>query len=75
MKPVYVRVEGHSGWYKDLNSGTVINTNEQEIAVARKTRENSKVKQQEKDKMEKDVASLRSEIEELKEIIKGMVGK
>jgi hypothetical protein len=75
MSSRYIKVEGHSGWYKDIETGTIINTNEQEISIARATRENYLKRKNVQDKLENDVSSLRSEISELKKLIQGMIGK
>jgi len=71
----YVKVSGMSGWYKNPQTGTVINTNEREIQTARKCKSASIQDREDKNKMQNEVASLKTEIEELKELIKGMVGK
>jgi cbb3-type cytochrome oxidase cytochrome c subunit len=69
----YIKVSGMSGWYKHIETGVVINTNEQEIQIAR-TRKRS-VAQEKKDKnnMQNEVSSMKTEIEELKALIQTLV--
>tara|TARA_B110000858_G_scaffold114795_1_gene131208 strand:+ start:23452 stop:23679 length:228 start_codon:yes stop_codon:yes gene_type:complete len=71
----YVKVSGMSGWYKNIQTGTVINTNEQEIQTARIRKHVSVKEKEDKNKMQDEVSTLKTEIEELKALIKGIAGK
>lgn len=61
--------------YKDVHNGTVINTNEEEIRLARESKRLRKEERLKKDAMENDIAELKKEFSELKELIKSMVEK
>ena len=69
------KVEGSSGLYKNLDTGVIINTNEEEIRLARKRKALRTEEENKKQEMQDEVASLRNEISELKGLIKELVGK
>lgn len=71
----FKKVEGSSSLYKNLATGTVINTNEEEIRLARRRKTILIEQKENKLKLESEVASLKDEISELKDLIKGLVGK
>ena len=71
----YLKVDGSSGLYKNPETGTVINTNEEEILLARKRKENRILEEARKESIEAEVSNLKSEITELKELIKELVGR
>ena len=71
----YKKVEGSSSLYKNLATGTVINTNEDEIRLARKRKQLMKEKHEKYKDMEREVSGMRGELIELKELIKEFVGK
>lgn len=75
MEGEYKKVEGSSSLYKNLATGTVINTNEEEIRLARKRKQLRLEKEEKQKEMTSQVESLKSEISELKEIINKLVGK
>lgn len=70
MQRNLVKVQGMYGWYKDLETGTVINTNTEEILIAKKRKQNSVIKQNEKNQMVDQISSMQDEMKELKELIK-----
>lgn len=75
MEKVLIKVDGLPNMYKDVHNGTVINTNEEEIRLARerkRLRKEESIKQQ---AMEDDIAELKKDFSELKELIKAMVEK
>jgi coenzyme F420-reducing hydrogenase delta subunit len=67
-----VKVEGSSELYKNLYTGVVINRNEQEIKIARERKKAIKLESERSEKMANEVSDLRSEISELKALIKAM---
>jgi len=71
----YKKVQGSSSLYKNLATGVVINTNEEEIRLARQRKKISLEEKENKLKLESEVASLKDEISELKDLIRGLVGK
>lgn len=75
MSEEYKKVEGSSSLYKNLATGTVINTNEDEIRLARKRKQLMQEKEEKHNEMERELSGMRGEISELKELIKELVGK
>ena len=69
------KVEGSSALSKNLDTGVIINTNEEEIRLARKRKTLRIEEENKKQEMQDEVASLRNEISELKGLIKELVGK
>lgn len=72
MSEEYVKVEGSSELYKNLYTGVVINRNEQEIKIAREQKQARKQESERSEQMATEVSDLRSEISELKALIKAM---
>ncbi len=75
MSEEYKKVEGSSSLYKNLATGTVINTNEDEIRLARKRKQLMQEKEEKHNEMERELSGMRGEISELKDLIKELVGK
>ena len=75
MESEYKKVEGSSSLYKNLATGTVINTNEDELAQARKRKQLRLERKNKSKEMEEEIAGLKSELTELKDLIKELVGK
>ena len=69
----YIKVEGRSGWYKNPQTGVVINTNDEEILLSRKRKEYFTQEQETKKNMQNEVSSMKTEIEELKALIHTLV--
>lgn len=68
-----VKVEGSASMYKDLSTGVIINTNVEEIKQAR-LRKKAKIARKGQEKaLKNEVTDLRSELSELKELIKKLV--
>lgn len=75
MRNKLYRVEGHSQLVKDPKSGTLHNINTAELKNARK-RKKVKVKQKEKqERLEQEVSDLRSEMAEIKSLLKQIAEK
>jgi len=73
MEANLVKVKGMSGWYKNIETGTVINTNEDDILLARKRKEFSIQERETKDNMKTEISSLKDEMAELKALIQTLV--
>jgi hypothetical protein len=73
MEANLVKVKGMSGWYKNIETGTVINTNEDDILLARKRKEFSLQEQETKKNMQNEISSLKDEMAELKALIQTLV--
>ena len=71
----YKKVQGSSSLYKNLATGVVINTNEEEIRLARQRKKISLEEKENKKKMENEVSFLKEEISELKALVKALVEK
>ena len=68
-----VKVDGSASMYKDLSTGVVINTNVEEITQARARKKAKIARRQQEKALENEVSDLRSELSELKELIKKLV--
>lgn len=69
------KVEGHAGLVKDIKTGAVLNMNTAELNGARKRKLNKRKQEEEKELLKQDLANLQSEMAELKNLLKQMVGK
>lgn len=75
MEQEWKKVEGSASLYKNIDTGTVINTNEQEIILARKRKE---IRRQEKEKrveLETELESMKETISDLTNLVQELVGK
>lgn len=71
----FYKVEGSADLIKNPATGTILNTNEEEIRLARKRKEIRRQEQADKEQMTSEVSGLRNEIAELKALIKAMAEK
>ena len=71
----FYKVEGSADLIKNPATGTILNTNEEEIRLARKRKEIRRQEQADKEQMTSEVSDLRNEIAELKALIKAMAEK
>lgn len=71
----YLKVSGSSGLYKNPETGTIINMNDEEILLARKRKKNRVLEEHRKVSIETEVSQLKTEITELKELIQELVGR
>lgn len=69
MKPKYVEVKDNPTLAKDLYSGAVVNINKQEIAAARKRKQERIQKQLEAKQVVEDVESLKQDIQQIKDML------
>lgn len=67
-----VKVKGHDNFVRDPRTNAIINTNKSEYTEYISRRE-SKVKEQEKiQTLEQDVADMKSDLEEIKSLLRGL---
>lgn len=71
----YISVDGHSSLVKDMSTGAILNTNVEEIQRARELKKRLLVKKEKEKAMEDDIAYLKKEFSELKDLIKTMIEK
>ena len=71
----FVKVEGHTNLLRDVNSNAIINTNKTEYQLYMKRR---KAREQQGDQLRnacKEINNLKSELREIKQMIKEIVKK
>ena len=71
MKPKYQRVEGHPNLIRDSSSGAVLNINATSGSAAKKRR----IKEKEVSNLQTDVSVLKSELTEIKSLLKSFLEK
>lgn len=71
----YVPVKGHSGLVRDTESNALINVDKTAIERAREKKEAKRKKRQEEIELKQRVASLESEISEIKTMLKAVLTK
>lgn len=75
MEDKFYKVEGHSSLIKNPKTGTILNTNVNEIKSARKRKQIRARNKVEDQQLKDDVQSLKNEMAELKSLIKQLVEK
>jgi hypothetical protein len=73
MKNTFYKVDGHSGLSKNPVTGTILNTNSNEIDAARSRKKNKINEQEEKQRMKNDIEDLKSSMSEIKSLLKQIV--
>lgn len=63
-----LKVEGHSGYLKDINSGMVHNNNISEIEAAR-------MRKSQKKQQEEDINNLKNEVGDIKKMLTEIIEK
>lgn len=63
-----LKVEGHSGYLKDINSGMVHNNNISEIEAAR-------MRKSQKKQQEEDINNLKNEVSDIKKMLTKIIEK
>lgn len=71
----FVAVEGYSSLVKDMSTGAILNTNSEEIRRARESKKRMLEKKAAEQAMQNDVAELKQEFSELKDLIRTMIEK
>lgn len=75
MSKNFHNVEGHAGLSKNSVTGTVLNMNTNEIQGARSRKKNRVIEQEENQKMKDDIKDLKSEMSEIKSLLKQIAEK
>lgn len=75
MKDKYYRVEGHSQLQKNPRTGTIVNTNSNEIKLARKRKANRLKKQQEEQDLKGKIDSLSDDVKRLETMFRQLLEK
>ena len=65
----YINVEGSNGLVRDQNTGAILNTNSNEIEMAKKRKLLSRRKNEEFDNMKDDIKGLKEDMKELKTLL------
>ena len=71
----YIKVEGHTSLVRDVKSNAIVNTNKSEFQMYMKRH---KERNEQGDKMRnvcKEINNLKTELREIKELIKGVLDK
>lgn len=71
----FVSVEGNSFLKKNLTTGVVINTNEQELKAARERRKQRMLKIETEAAKEKEIENMKSEISDIKAMLQQLLEK
>jgi hypothetical protein len=71
----YVPVKGHSGLVRDTESNALINVDKTAIERAREKKQAKRKKRQEEFEMKQRVASLESDISEIKNMLNAILTK
>jgi transposase len=70
---MYIKVEGSPSLYRDMTTGAIINTSEEEIKRARETKKLHLQNKKEQKEVHSEVAFLKSEITQLKQMVKELL--
>ena len=65
----YINVEGSNGLVRDQNTGAILNTNSNEIEMAKKRKLLSRKKNEEFDNMKDDIKGLKEDMKDLKTLL------
>ena len=75
MEEKFVQVEGHPDLSRDLNSGAIINRNRSAYERAKKRAADAQVARDEIRNTTREINTLKSEIHEIKHLLKQLVSK
>lgn len=64
-----VPVEGHSGLYRDMKTGAIINTDSMEISSAKKKKLLRKQKKNDMEILQQEVKDLKNDLTEIKQML------
>lgn len=71
----YIKVENETGWMRDTHTNALINTNTAHIDKAREMKEKRKQQLLNQKRMDEDINNLKSDISEIKDLLKVLAGK
>ena len=69
----YLKVEGHTGLYRDPKTNSIVNRNTSDYNTYMSQKKMRTSKNQKVDTMEQDLAHLKNEINEIKSLLKDLV--
>ncbi len=75
MMDKFYKVEGHSGLMKNPVTGTILNSNTNEIQSARARKANKLQSIQETQKMKDDINQLKNDMSDIKSLLKQIAEK
>ena len=65
---MFLKVKGHEGYFRDTNTGAILNVNKEEIEAARKRKA---LRQQQ----EQDINNLKNEVSDIKTMLSTIIEK
>jgi hypothetical protein len=65
----YQKVQGHNNLVRDKKTGTILNTNKNEIVQARKLKETRQREKQKIESLTEEVSNLKQDIDEIKSLL------
>ncbi len=71
----YVKVDNETGWVRDKYTNALINTNSSHIEKAREAKAKRKQQIINQKRMDEDINNLKSDISEIKDLLKVLAGK
>jgi len=75
MSDDYKKVEGHAHIVKNVERGTILNTNVNEINAARKRKASKLKSKAESIKIKTDIENLKEDMEDIKSLLKQLLEK
>ena len=75
MSGNYKKVDGHSHIVKDVASGTILNTNVNEITAARARKASNLQSKVESIKIKTDIKNLKDDMDDIKSLLKQILEK
>lgn len=65
----YQKVQGHNNLVRDKKTGTILNTNKNEIVQARKLKETRQREKQKIESLTEEVSNLKQDIDDIKSLL------
>ena len=72
---MFVQIKDHKNYYRDIESGALVNTNVEEFKAYYAEVEIKKKEMQEKEKMQNKVDKLEQDVTEIKDLLLQLVAK
>ena len=69
----YIKVEGHTSLVRDVKSNAIVNTNKSEFQMYMKRHKERNLQADQMRNTVKEINNLKTELREIKELIKGLV--
>lgn len=71
----HVKVENHNNLVRDIRSNAIINTDKKGYDHYKSLKKNKSLEKQRIDQIESDLSSLKSDIDEIKDLLKALLTK